>query len=81
MQDKGGGSLFYHRQDSQARNLIALDISYLLDALGLSELLDLLALRDPLGGGEAPPLPLYLLDLIDLGSNFKFQLCPDPPET
>ena len=39
----------------QARNLVAL------------ELLDLLVLRDPLGGGGGPPSPLDLLDLIDLG--------------
>ena len=43
-------------QGAQAGNLVAL------------ELLDLLVLRDPLGGGEGrPPPPLDLLDLIDLG--------------
>ena len=33
------------------------------------------AARFPRRGG-GPPLPLYLLDLIELGLNFKFQLLP-----
>ena len=50
-----GGPPLSNISRARARNLVAL------------ELLDLLVLRDPLGGGGGPPSPLDLLDLIDLG--------------